>query len=168
VRTFYLLYDDHRRWLADQRRLAGRLGLWELPHPSISAFVGLDVLADVLPDLLAAIPPGLGDVFRGVFLLHPAKTVQLPTKPVDSSDVPAFVTVMHAGVAPTLLDPTLASFAHARDLLADAGASSYLADWLGDMTPDRWFVQFGPSIEGWHANRAEFDPQGVFCSRLVG
>jgi hypothetical protein len=142
IRTFHLLYDDHRSWLEDQMKLAGtvtameggcapvplglrgtggvrkpyatwlfplqlaveyddvppdlpagltpyrvlhveddearffptrhdarfagmkRLGGWDLPHPSVSALIDPETLLDLLPQILGAIPPTLGEAHR--------------------------------------------------------------------------------------------------------
>lgn len=219
VRTFYLLYDDHRRWLADQQALAGsvhgmegfcspaaqglrgthgrraafaawfyplqvcieyeatppelpaglspyrvvaveddltsyfparhdvrfetmkRLGAWDRPHPAVSALIDVAALAEVLPDVLAAIPPGLGDVHRGIFLVDTRRAPPLFMTPGPGQA--AFFSLMHAGVAPPLAQDALGAFSRARDLLADAGGKSYLADWLGSPGPADWRTHFG-------------------------
>jgi cytokinin dehydrogenase len=243
VRTFYLLYDDHRRWLADQQALAGsvhgmegfcspsaqglrgthgrraafaawfyplqvcieyeetppelptglspyrivhveddltsyfparhdvrfesmkRLGAWDRPHPAVSAFIDAGTLAEVLPDVLAAIPPGLGDAHRGIFVVDLHRVPPLFITP-GSEDV-AFFSIMHAGVAPPLVEEALEAFGRARDLLADAGGKSYLADWLGAVGPADWRTHFGSQADSWEVHKAIFDPSGVFCSQLL-
>jgi cytokinin dehydrogenase len=242
VRTFYLLYDDHRRWLADQRALAGsvqgmegfcspsaqglrgthgrraafttwfyplqvcleyeetppelptglspyrivhveddltsyfparhdarfetmkRLGAWDRPHPAVSALIDIGTLAEVLPDVLAAIPPGLGDVHRGIFLVDMQRVPPLFMTP-GTGDV-AFFSIMHAGVAPPLVEEALEAFARARDLLVDAGGKSYLADWLAGTGPASWRAHFGSQADTWEAHKTIFDPSGAFCSQL--
>ena len=46
-----------------------RLGAWELPHPYISAFIGADALAEILPAVLDALLLFLGDANRGAFFM---------------------------------------------------------------------------------------------------
>lgn len=46
-----------------------RLGAWERPHPYISAFIGADALAEILPAVLDALPLFLGDANRGAFMV---------------------------------------------------------------------------------------------------
>jgi cytokinin dehydrogenase len=243
VRTFYLLYDDHRRWLADQQALAGsvhgmegfcspnaqglrgthgrraafatwfyplqvcleyentqpelpaglspyrivhveddltsyfptrhdvrfesmkRLGSWDRPHPAVSALIGVGTLAEVLPDVLAAIPPGLGDAHRGIFLVDTQRAPALFITP--ASRHVAFFSIMHAGVAPPLVEEALEAFGRARHLLAGAGGKSYLADWLGGIGPASWRTHFGSQADSWEAHKTIFDPSGTFCSQLL-
>jgi cytokinin dehydrogenase len=243
VRTFYLLYDDHRRWLADQQALTGsvhgmegfcspnaqglrgthgrrsafaawfyplqvcieyeetppelpaglspyrvvaveddltsyfparhdvrfetmkRLGAWDRPHPAVSAFIDVATLTEVLPDVLALIPPGLGDAHRGIFLvdLHGAP----PLFMTPSSEHVAFFSIMHAGVAPPLVEEALEAFSGVRDLLMDSGGKSYLADWLGSVGPADWRTHFGSQADSWETGKAVYDPSAVFCSQLL-
>jgi cytokinin dehydrogenase len=243
VRTFCLLYDDHRRWLADQQALAGsvhgmegfcspaaqglrgthgrrsafatwfyplhvcieyeqtppelpdhlspyrvvaveddligyfparhdvrfetmkKLGAWERPHPTVSAFIDTAALADILPDILALIPPGLGDAHRGIFLVDLRGAPPLFMTP--SSEHVAFFAIMHAGVAPPLVEEALKAFSRARDLLVDSGGKLYLADWLGSAVPADWRTLFGSQADSWEAAKASYDPSGVFCSQLL-
>lgn len=242
VRTFYLLYDDHRHWLADQQALAGsvhgmegfcspspqglrgtngrraafaawfyplqvcieyeetppelpaglspyrivhveddltsyfparhdlrfetmkRLGAWDRPHPAVSALIDTGTLAEVLPDVLALIPPGLGDAHRGIFLVDMQRVPPLFMTP--SPDHVAFFSIMHAGVAPPLVEEALEAFGRARDLLVDAGGKNYLADWLGGAGPASWRTHFGSQADTWEAQKTIFDPSGTFCSQL--
>jgi len=243
VRTFYLLYDDHRRWLADQQALAGsvhgmegfcspsaqglrgthgrrsafatwfyplhvcieyeaappelppglspyrivhveddltsyfparhdvrfqamkRLGAWDRPHPAVSALIDVAALAEALPDVLALIPPGLGDVHRGIFLVDPQQAPPLFITP--SPEQAAFFSIMHAGVPPPLAGDALKAFSRARNLLADSGAKSYLADWLGTPGPADWRTHFGSQAGNWETGKTLYDPSGVFCSQLL-
>jgi len=243
VRTFYLLYDDHRRWLADQQALAGsvhgmegfcspaaqglrgthgrraafatwfyplhvcieyeqtppelpaglspyrvvaveddltsyfparhdvrfetmkRLGAWDRPHPAVSALIDVAALAQVLPDVLALIPPGLGDVHRGIFLVDTQGAPPLFITP--GPEPAAFFSIMHAGVAPPLAQDALEAFSRVRDLLADAGGKSYLADWLGSPRPADWRAHFGSQAGSWETAKTRYDPAGVFCSQLL-
>jgi cytokinin dehydrogenase len=243
VRTFYLLYDDHRRWLADQQALAGsvhgmegfcspsaqglrgtygrrsafaawfyplqvcieyeqtppelpaglapyrvvaveddltgyfptrhdvrfeamkRLGAWDRPHPAVSALIDVATLAEVLPDVLAAIPPGLGDAHRGIFLVDLRGAPPLFITP--SSEHVAFFSIMHAGAAPPLVEEALEAFSRARDLLVDAGGKSYLADWLGSVGPADWRTHFASQAGNWETGKTVYDPSGVFCSQLL-
>jgi cytokinin dehydrogenase len=243
VRTFYLLYDDHRRWLGDQQALAGsvhgmegfcspnaqglrgtggrrapfvtwfyplqlaveydkgplelpaelspyrvvhveddltkyfptrhdvrfetmkRLGAWERPHPTVSAFIDAQALAEVLPDVLDEIPLGLGDAHRGIFFVNDTETPPLFMTPATKNV--AFFSIMHAGVSPPLVQEALEAFSRARDKLQSAGGKTYLADWLGEMSPTRWAAHFGPKIDGWQSDKSLFDPDDVFCSQVI-
>lgn len=243
VRTFYLLYDDHRRWLADQQALAGsvhgmegfcspsaqglrgtygqrwafatwfyplqvcieyektppelpdelspyrvvaveddltsyfptrhdvrfetmkRLGAWDRPHPAVSAFIDVATLAEVLPDVLALIPPGVGDAHRGIFLVDLQGAPPLFMTP--GSEHVAFFSIMHAGVAPPLVEDALEAFSRVRDLLVDSGGKSYLADWLGSARPADWRTHFGSQADSWETAKTVYDPSGVFCSQLL-
>lgn len=243
VRTFYLLYDDHRRWLADQQALAGsvhgmegfcspsaqglrgthgrraafaawfyplqvcieyeatppelpaelspyrvvaveddltsyfptrhdvrfetmkRLGAWDRPHPAVSALIDVATLAEALPDVLALIPPGLGDAHRGIFLVDLQGAPPLFMTP--SSEQVAFFSIMHAGVAPPLVEDALEAFSRVRDLLVDSGGKSYLADWLGSPRPADWRTHFGSQADSWETGKTVYDPSGVFCSQLL-
>src|SRR6266702_2049515 len=202
VRTFYLLYDDHRRWLADQQALAGSVhgmegfcsptaqGLrgthgrraafatWFYPLqvcieyeetppalPAVSALIDVTTLAEVLPDVLAAIPPGLGDAHRGIFLVDLQGAPPLFMTP--SPEHVEFFSIMHAGVPPPLVEDALEAFSRARDLLMDAGGKSYLADWLGSVGPAYWRTHFGSHAHSWETCKTIYDPSTVFCSQLL-
>ena len=238
VRTFHLLYDDHRAWLEDQMKLAGtvtameggcvpvplglrgtggvrrpyitwmfplqiateydeippalpsgvvpyrilhveddetrffparhdarfaamkRLGGWDLPHPTVSALIDPESLLDLLPELLAAIPPTIGEAHRQVAMVDVRDAPAL--FPGAGRGLMAFFNVMHGGAPPGLLEAAMAGIGQVRNLVIDAGASTYAADWLGspgDAVPD--------SVDARVAAKKAHDPHGLFCSRLL-
>lgn len=237
IRTFYLLYDDHRAWLHDQMKLAGtvtameggcvpvplglrgtegvrrpyvtwmfplqiateydetppalpagivpyrmlhfeddetrffparhdarfagmkRLGGWDLPHPTVSALIEPEALLDLLPEILAAIPPTIGEAHRQVAMVDAAGAPAL--FPGAGDGLVAFFNVMHAGAPPALLEAAITGIEQARNLVLDAGASTYAADWLGspvDAVPD--------NVDARMAAKQAHDPEGLFRSLL--
>jgi len=244
VRTFYLLYDDHRRWLDDQRLLADagvdalegfcsaapqglrglrghrsgfahwffplhvaiefdgsppelpdevapyrilateddaieffparhdarfemmrRTGAWEQAHPYVSAFVDRHALAEVLPDVLDALPPSLGDGYRGGFLFDRREAPPLLALP--RSDDVAFFSVMYPQIPRDAVKDALDVHAQVSDLFVKAGATRYKADWLGEVDGLGWRSHFAGTVDDWRRARERFDPQGIFRSALV-
>jgi hypothetical protein len=119
----------------------------------------------VLPDVLDEIPLGLGDAHRGIFFVNDTETPPLFMTPATKNV--AFFSIMHAGVSPPLVQEALEAFSRARDKLQSAGGRTYLADWLGEMSPNRWAAHFGPKIDGWQSDKSLFDPAHVFCSQVI-
>jgi cytokinin dehydrogenase len=140
-----------------------RLGAWERPHPYISAFVGADALAEVLPAVLDTLP--LGEGHRGTFFVATDGVPPLMVLP-DDEDV-VFLSVIYPQVLPQLLDETLGAFRRAGALIVAAGGKRYLADWLGDPGEQDWQAHFGPRNEWWLESKQTFDPHGVFSSLLL-
>jgi hypothetical protein len=60
--------DDETRFFPARHdaRFAGmkRLGGWDLPHPTVSALIDPEALLDLLPQILAAVPPTIGEAHR--------------------------------------------------------------------------------------------------------
>jgi cytokinin dehydrogenase len=142
-----------------------RIGAWDRPHPYVSAFIDRRSLAEVLPAVLDALPPALGDGYWGGFLFDrqdaPAQ-LALPT----SSDL-AFFSVMYPQVPPELLPEALDVHARLAELLTGAGGKRYLADWMGEVDEEGWRAHFGPAYDGWVKARHAFDPDRVFTSALI-
>jgi cytokinin dehydrogenase len=238
IRTFHLLYDDHRSWLEDQMKLAGtvtamegacapvplglrgtggvrkpyatwlfplqlavehddvppdlpaglapyrvlhveddetrffptrhdarfagmkRLGEWDLPHPTVSALIDPEALLDLLPQILAAIPPTIGEAYRQVAMVDTRGAPAL--FPSAGQSLIAFFNVMHAGAPPPLLEAAMAGVEQVRNLAVEAGASTYAPDWLGSpgqATPD--------GISARVAAKQAHDPGRLFCSLLL-
>jgi FAD/FMN-containing dehydrogenase len=238
IRTFHLLYDDHRSWLEDQLKMAGavtameggcapvplglrgtggvrepyatwlfplqvaveyddhppelpaglapyrvlhveddqtqffptrhdarfagmkRLGGWDLPHPTVSALIDPEALLELLPDILAAIPPTIGEAHRQVAMVDTRDAPAL--FPGADQGVVAFFNVMHAGAPPALMEAATSAIERVKNLVVDAGASTYAPDWLGNpaqATPD------GDRARA--AAKQAHDPSGLFCSLLL-
>jgi len=245
VRTFYLLYDDHRRWIEDQRVLAHtggvsamegfcsasmqglrgtgghrapfaewffplqvscefdeaapdlprqlspyrvlgveddevtyfptrhdlrieairRLGAWERPHPYISALIGADALADVLPQVLDTLPLFLGHGHCGTFFM--ATSGLPPVMALPAADDVVFFAIMYPQILPQFLGASLEAFGRIGELLTAAGGKRYLADWLATMTEQDWRRHWGTSYDRWLTCKQTFDPNGVFSSLLL-
>jgi cytokinin dehydrogenase len=142
-----------------------RLGAWERPHPYISAFIGADALAEILPAVLDALPLFLGDANRGAFFMAADNAPRLMALP-DAEDV-VFFNVIYPQILPQFLDDALGALQRAGDLLVGAGGKRYVADWLGTMDEDRWRGHYGSRYEWWVDSKRTFDPHGVFCSLLL-
>lgn len=237
IRTFHLLYDDHRTWLEDQTKLAGtvtameggcvpvplglrgtggvrepyatwlfplqlaveydeappdlppgvtpyrvlqveddetrffptrhdarfaamkRLGGWDLPHPTVSALIDPERLPDLLPEILAAIPPTIGEAHRQVAFVDTSGAPAL--FPGAGRGPVAFFNVMHGGAPPALLATAMAGVERVRSLVVEAGGSTYAPDWLGSpgqAVPD--------GVSARVAATQAHDPDRLFCSTL--
>jgi cytokinin dehydrogenase len=140
-----------------------RIGAWERAHPYISAFLTVEALVDVLPDVLQTLP--LGEGHRGTFFM---RTDDLPPFVVvpDAEQV-VFFSVIYPQILPAFLDDTLRAFATASELLIAAGGKRYVADWLGAMDQSAWQRHFGPRYDDWVTAKQTFDPHDVFHSLLL-
>ncbi len=245
VRTFYLLYDDHRRWIEDQRVLAHtgevsamegfcsasmqglrgtgghrkafaqwffplqasyefdeaapqlpeqlspyrvlgveddeithfptrhdlrieairRLGAWERAHPYISALIGADALAGVLPQVLDTLPLFLGHGHCGTFFMATGDLP--PVMALPAADDVVFFAIMYPQILPQFLGASLEAFGRIGELLTGAGGKRYLADWLGTMGEQDWRRHWGTSYDRWLECKQTFDPNGVFSSLLL-
>ena len=106
-----------------------RLGGWDLPHPTVSALIDPETLLDLLPQMLAAIPPTIGEALRQVAMVDTRGAPAL--FPSAGQGLIAFFNVMHAGAPPPLLQAAMAGVEQVRNLAVEAGASTYAPDWLG-------------------------------------
>jgi hypothetical protein len=65
--------DDQTQFFPTRHdaRFAGmkRLGGWDLPHPTVSALIDPEALLELLPDILAAVPPTIGEAHRQVAMV---------------------------------------------------------------------------------------------------
>jgi hypothetical protein len=156
--------DDETRFFPTRHdaRFAGmkRLGGWDLPHPTVSALLDPDTLLDLLPQILAAIPPTIGEAYRQVAMVDTRDAPAL--FPSAGQGLIAFFNVMHAGAPPPLLEAAMAGVEQVRNLAVEAGASTYAPDWLGSpgqATPD--------GISARVAVKQAHDPGRLFCSLLL-
>ncbi len=161
--------DDAAEFFArrhDMRfELVRRLGAWERPHPYISAFVAAPALAEVLPDVLDALPLYLGDANRGAFFMATEGAPRLMALP-DTTDV-VFFNVIYPQILPQFLDDALRALQRAADVLVAGGGKRYVADWLGRIEDVDWRAHFGGIYDWWLESKQRFDPNGVFCSVLL-
>jgi cytokinin dehydrogenase len=156
--------DDETRFFPTRHdaRFAGmrRLGGWDLPHPTVSALIDPQALLDLLPEILAAIPPTIGEAHRQVVMVDTRDAPAL--FPSAGRGLVAFFSVMHAGAPPALLEAAMAGVERVRNLVVESGTSTYGADWLGrpgQATPD--------GIDARLAAKQAHDPSGLFCSLLL-
>lgn len=146
-------------------KMVRRLGAWERPHPYVSAFIGAEALADVLPAVLDALPLFLGDANRGAFFMAKDGAPRLMALP-KAEDI-VFFNVIYPQILPQFLDDALDALGRAGDLLTGAGGKRYVADWMGTMDDNRWRQHFGTLYDWWLDSKRTFDPHGVFCSFLL-
>jgi hypothetical protein len=137
-----------------------RLGGWDLPHPTVSALIDAEALLDLLPKILAAIPPTIGEAHRQVAMVDARNAPAL--FPGAGRGLVAFFNVMHGGAPPVFIEAAMAGIEQARNLVIEAGASTYAADWLGspdDAVPD--------NVDARGAAKQAHDPEGLFRSLLL-
>jgi len=142
-----------------------RLGAWERPHPYISALIGADALAGVLPQVLDTLPLFLGHGHCGTFFV--ATGGLPPVMALPAADDAVFFAIMYPQILPQFLDTSLEAFGRIGELLTGACGKRYLADWLGTMTERDWRRHWGTSHGRWLECKQTFDPHGVFCSVLL-
>jgi cytokinin dehydrogenase len=142
-----------------------RMGVWDRPHPYVSAFIERAALAEVLPAVLDTLPLSLGEGYRGGFLFD--RRGAPPLLALPEGDDLAFFSVMYAQVPPELLDEALAAHARVGDLLVKAGGKRYGPDWMGEVDDEGWRAHFGDEYHGWVSARRAFDPDGLFRSALI-
>ncbi|HZI09776.1 MAG TPA: FAD-binding protein [Myxococcus sp.] len=144
--------------------LMRRVGAWQQPHPWFECFVGIPALEALLPELLQALPPWLGEGHR-VLLVNGAGTPELMAVP----DEPRFacLAILPMGVPRELLEETLAALGPVEERLREAGAKRYLSGHLGDMDAESWRRHLGPRHAAWGAARERFDPHRVFTSQIL-
>lgn len=140
-----------------------KMGQWTMLHPWYECFVSRTMLEKYLPELLASLP------------LYYANLVQIvPIKPFresffqlpDGEEIYAFM-ILNPGLAPFFKEDVLKLISRLDALWLPAGGKRYLSGYLGENIPvDYWKNHFGKRWETWLALKQEYDPAGIFCSRL--
>lgn len=142
-----------------------RTGAMQQPHPIFECILPVNVLADLLPRVLDALPLTLGDGHRLIFLA-PREMPRFFMTPANSEA--AIFAVLPTGVAPIFLDDTLKALKAVHQMCMDAGGKRYLAGWLGMMDSAAWRAHYGERYDEWVAAKRKFDPNGVLGSALFG
>jgi cytokinin dehydrogenase len=160
--------DDDTRTFQDRYqprfRAMRRLGAWDQPHPWVEAFLDLPAARASLPDLLAGLPPSLGDGQRLMFVADG----DLPGLFAVPAGRPLVVfALLPVGSHPALAADDQQAMRGVHQRLLDAGGKRYLSGWLEAMGEPGWRAHFGPAFPAWQALKRQLDPGGVFCSLLL-
>ncbi len=140
-----------------------RSGAWQQLHPWLECLVPAHRLAPLLPAILAALPPSLGDGHR-ILWVDAARSPPFFAAPPET-DVVCFA-VLPPGVASAEREEVLPALAHVDRLLREAGGKRYLSGWLGGMSEERWREHHGEMYPRWKALKRRFDPEGILRSAL--
>jgi cytokinin dehydrogenase len=141
-----------------------RSGAWQQLHPWLECLISARRLAAVLPAILAALPPALGDGHRILWVDTARRPPFFAAPPGD--DVVCFA-VLPPGVAAAEREEVLPALAQVDRLLRDAGGKRYLSGWLGPMNEERWREHHGEVYPRWTALKRRFDPEGILRSALL-
>jgi cytokinin dehydrogenase len=140
-----------------------RSGAWHQAHPWLECLIPTAALGAILPPVLAALPPSLGDGHR---ILWVETTPRPPFFAMPPSERVVCFAVLPPGVAAAEREDVLPALAHVDRLLRDVGGKRYLSGWLGAMTEDRWREHHGEEYPRWVELKRRFDPDGLLRSAL--
>jgi cytokinin dehydrogenase len=140
-----------------------RSGAWELTHPWLECLLPVERLADLLPQVLDALPPSLGDGHRLGWL---ARDKLPPLLAVPDAEEVACLAIVPPGVADFERDLVLQVFRQLDHSLRAAGGKRYPSGWLGRLTEQDWRQHHGPRYDAWMAAKRRYDPDRIFRSTL--
>ena len=140
-----------------------RSGAWEQLHPWLECLVPASRLPDLLPEVLDALPPSLGDGHRTLFVRRAGAPPFLALP--DAEDV-VCLAISPPGVAEAERDLVLQAFRQIDHSLRAGGGKRYPSGWLGPMQEDDWRQHHGAQYAAWMQAKRRFDPEGIFRSAL--
>ncbi len=141
-----------------------RTGAWELAHPWVEAFLPAESLGELLPRVLAELPPFLGDGHR-ILLFRNHDLPPFLAVPSGAAELAAFA-ILPVGVPAGVQDDARLALLRADRILREAGGKRYLSGWLGPMDEDAWKAHHGPRHHAWLEAKRTLDPRGIFTSSL--
>jgi len=138
-------------------------GQWEMLHPWYECFIPKSVLQASLPALLESLPAYYANMVQVVPIQSFRDSFfQLPVE----EDVYAFM-ILNPGLAPCFKENTLKTMEKLDALFLPAGGKRYLSGYLGeDISTAYWKTHFGEKWQDWVSLKKQYDPSGVFRSRL--
>jgi len=142
-----------------------RSGAWTQAHPWLECFVAAAQVPDLLPALLARLPPSLGDGHRVVWMAQENLPPSL-AMPASAEREVVCLAFLPPGVPPGERDDVLRALGEIDVLLRAAGGKRYLSGWLGLQDERRWREHHGDGYPAWLAAKQRFDPQGILRSAL--
>ncbi len=140
-----------------------RSGAWNQLHPWLECLVPASRIAELLPELLDALPLSLGDGHRAVWVSRQGAPLFFAMPPAN--DV-VCLAILPTGVAEPDRDVILQTFRQIDHSLRAAGGKRYPSGWLGRMNDDDWRQHHGDRHEAWVRAKKRFDPAGIFRSAL--
>jgi cytokinin dehydrogenase len=140
-----------------------RSGAWEQLHPWLECLLPVSRLPELLPEVLDALPPMLGDGHRVVWMARPGVPSYFAMP--DAEEV-ACLAILPTGVAEGERDLVLQTFRQIDHSLRAAGGKRYPSGWLGPMQEEDWREHHGARYDAWRRAKRRFDPEGVFRSAM--
>jgi cytokinin dehydrogenase len=140
-----------------------RSGAWEQAHPWLECLLPVDRLAELLPQVLDALPPSVGDGHRVELV---ARDQLPPLLAVPDAEEVACLAIVPAGVADFERDLVLQFFRQLDHTLRAAGGKRYPSGWLGRLNEQDWRQHHGVRYDAWMAAKRRWDPDRVFRSTL--
>jgi cytokinin dehydrogenase len=138
-------------------------GAWQQLHPWLECLLPVSRFAEMLPAVLDALPPSIGDGHRAVWV---ARDGAPPFFALPDKEPAICLGILPTGVPASERDFTLQAFRQIDHTLRAAGGKRYLSGWLGPMTDDDWRQHHGPHHAAWVAAKRRYDPEGIFRSAL--
>ncbi len=138
-------------------------GAWDLAHPWFECVLPRDGALELMPQVLAMLPPFLGDGHRLTLVANREGPLSLSMP--ERGPWVSFA-VLPMGVPKALVDPTLRALSAVDDLLASVGGRRYLSGWLFERDEAAWARHFGPHHGDLVRAKRDLDPRGVFGSML--
>jgi cytokinin dehydrogenase len=164
-----LLHDDHDDCAGFAARYDVRFkamqdsGTWHQAHPWFEAILPLQAAEQFIGRALELLPPYFGDGHR--ILVH--SEVDRPRALAFPAHPAAGFAVLPQGIAPPLVAKSLEVLAELDRLLREVGGKRYLSGYLFDMDRAAWQAHYEADYEALVSAQREFDPAGVFGSRLA-
>lgn len=139
-----------------------RTGAWTQAHPWVEILLPEQTFDALLPELLNALPPFLGDGHRIALMANQGPSLFMRPEGAMSLNF----AVLPMGIPDALRDDALRALRALHDLGVAAGGKRYLSGWLGMMDEPGWRLHYGDAFDAWLAAKARFDPNGVLGSAL--
>lgn len=156
ISSYYLRHNS-------RFELMKMLGQWDLLHPWYECFVATKVLKEHLAELLQRLPVHYASLVHVVPMAkQKAGFLMLPEEGSICS-----VMILNPGVPPLLKDSCLQAIKDLDACFIEQGGKRYLSGFLGyDLPSDYWSKHFGEQHDLWVNLKKQFDPEGIFSSRL--
>lgn len=140
-----------------------RLGQWDLVHPWYECYVPEALLKQHLDSFLKAFPLHYANIVHVVPIARQKANFMM----FPEGDSICSLMILNPGVPEDLKASCLKVIADLDAFLLEKGCKRYLSGYLGEVCSQTyWSKHFGAQYDLWMSLKQEFDPKGVFRSRL--
>lgn len=145
----------------DEMVRSGRAGA---AHPWLDAFVPLDTVVQIIPEILA---DAAGDENDRVQVIPVDTSVLPPYLAAPAPGLAACIAVVPIGIEQAEIDQALASMRRVHDRLLSVGGKRGLTGWFPVTTETMWRRHYDHRFDRWMQSKLDYDPNGTFSSALL-